>query len=83
MANLRAYMNTSLSVPNQNALSFHTITNTNIENMCIQWQKAHRRVLGFYKSISTSDNNIVKYTAKCKLYDHSSTLGKKHHTFDS
>jgi hypothetical protein len=42
--------------------------------------KLDGKYLGFYKSISTSDNNIVKYTAKCKLYDHSSTLGKTSHT---
>ena len=81
------------------------LTNPNVENMCIQWRKAHRRVLSvssithcdllpliadnmpldfkldckyiaFFKSIATSDNDIVKYIAKCKLYDHSSTLGK-------
>ena len=30
----------------------------------------------FYKSIDKSENKIVKYTAKNKVYDHSSTLGK-------
>ena len=34
------------------------------------------KYIAFFKSIATSDNAIVKYIAKCKLYDHSSTLGK-------
>ena len=81
------------------------LTNKNVENMCIQWRNAHRRVLsvpgrthcdllpliadniplevkldckyiGFFKSVSTSDNELLKYVAKCKLFDHSSTLGR-------
>ena len=34
------------------------------------------KYIGFYKSIATSENIILRYTAKCKLYDYSSTLGR-------
>ena len=34
------------------------------------------KYISFFKSVSTSDNELVKYTSKCKLYDHSSTLGR-------
>ena len=34
------------------------------------------KYIAFFKSVSTSDNGLVRYTAKCKLYDHSSTLGR-------
>ena len=34
------------------------------------------KYIGFYKSIATSENVILRYTAKCKLYDYSSTLGR-------
>ena len=34
------------------------------------------KYIGFFNSVSTSDNELVKYVAKCKLYDHSSTLGR-------
>ena len=34
------------------------------------------KYISFYKSISKADNKIVSYTAKNKLYDHTSTLGK-------
>ena len=33
------------------------------------------KYIAFFKSVSTSDNGLVKYTAKCKLYDHLSTIG--------
>ena len=34
------------------------------------------KYIGFFKSIANSDNDLVRYTAKCKLYDHTSTLGR-------
>ena len=34
------------------------------------------KYIAFYKSVANSDNEVLNYTAKCKLYDHSSTLGK-------
>ena len=34
------------------------------------------KYIGFYKSIATSDNSLVRYAAKCKMFDHSSTLGR-------
>ena len=34
------------------------------------------KYIAFYKSIEKSENKIIKYTAKNKVYDHSSTLGK-------
>ena len=34
------------------------------------------KYIGFYKSIAHSDNDLVRYVAKCKLYDHASTLGR-------
>ena len=34
------------------------------------------KYLAFYKSIEKSENKIIKYTAKNKVYDHTSTLGK-------
>ena len=34
------------------------------------------KYISFYKSIATSANKIVSYTAKSKLFDHTSTLGK-------
>ena len=34
------------------------------------------KYIGFFKSVSTSDNELLKYVAKCKLFDHSSTLGR-------
>ena len=34
------------------------------------------KYIAFYKSIGKSENKIIKYTAKNKVYDHSSTLGK-------
>ena len=34
------------------------------------------RYLSFYKSIATSKNSIVSFTAKYKLFDSTSTLGK-------
>ena len=34
------------------------------------------KYIGFYKSIANSDNELLRYTSKCKLYDHSSTLGR-------
>ena len=81
------------------------LTNQNINAMCTQWRKKHRRILsvsnrthcdllplisdniplevkldckfiGFYKSIASSENSLVRYAAKCKMYDHSSTLGR-------
>ena len=81
------------------------LTNPNVEKMCIQWRKAHRRILSvsnmthcdllpliadnmplefkldckyiaFFKTMATSDNAMIKYLAKCKLFDHSSTIGK-------
>ena len=38
--------------------------------------KLECKYIGFYKSIATSENIILRYTAKCKLYDYSSTLGR-------
>ena len=32
--------------------------------------------IGFYKSIANSDNELLIYTSKCKLFNHSSTLGR-------
>ena len=34
------------------------------------------KFIGFYKSIASSENSLVRYAAKCKMYDHSSTLGR-------
>ena len=34
------------------------------------------RCLAFYKSIATSDNSIVRYTAEYRLYTHKSTMGR-------
>ena len=34
------------------------------------------KYIGFYKSIANSDNSVVRYVAKCKMYDYSSTLGR-------
>ena len=34
------------------------------------------KYIAFFKSVSTSDNRLVKYSAKCKLYDNSSALGR-------
>ena len=34
------------------------------------------KYIGFYKSIAISDNELLRYTSECKLYDHSSTLGR-------
>ena len=34
------------------------------------------KYIGFYKSIANSDNDLVRYAAKCKLFDHSSTMGR-------
>ena len=81
------------------------LTNQNINAMCTQWRKKHRRILsvsnrthcdllplisdniplevkldckfiGFYKSIASSENSLVRYAAKCKMYDYSSTFGR-------
>ena len=32
--------------------------------------------MSFYKSIATSENSIVSFTARYKLYDSNSTLGR-------
>ena len=61
-----------LSVSNITHCDLLPLIADNIPLVC----KLDCKYLGFYKSISTSDNNIINYTAKCKLYDHSSTLGK-------
>ena len=34
------------------------------------------KYIGFYKSIANSDNVLLRYASKCKLFDHSSTLGR-------
>ena len=34
------------------------------------------KYIAFYKSIEKSENKIIEYTAKNKVYDHTSTLGK-------
>ena len=34
------------------------------------------KFLGFYKSAATSNNNIVKYLAKSRLFNHESTMGR-------
>jgi len=34
------------------------------------------KYIAFYKSIEKSENKIIKYTAKNKVFDHTSTLGK-------
>ena len=38
--------------------------------------KLNCKYIGFHKSIANSDNDLVRYAAKCKLYDHASTLGR-------
>ena len=34
------------------------------------------RYLAFYKSIATSENSIIKFTAQYRLYTHTSTMGR-------
>ena len=34
------------------------------------------KYIAFYKSIVKSENKIVSYTAKHRLYDHTSTMGR-------
>ena len=38
--------------------------------------KLECKYIGFYRSIANSNNNLVRYTSKCKMYDYSSTLGR-------
>ena len=45
------------------------------DNMPIK-VKLDCKYIGFYKSIANSDNDLVRYAAKCKLFDHSSTMGR-------
>ena len=45
------------------------------ENMPLQCN-LDCKYIAFYKSIAKSDNNIVRFTAKYKFHDHTSTLGR-------
>ena len=38
--------------------------------------KLECKYMGFYRSIANSNNNLVRYTSKCKMYEYSSTLGR-------
>ena len=61
-----------LGLPNMTHCDLLPLIAENMPLQCI----LDCKYIAFYKSIAKSDNKIVSFTAKCKLHDHTSTLGR-------
>ena len=61
-----------LGLPNMTHCDLLPLIAENMPLQCI----LECKYIAFYKSIAKSDNKIVSFTAKYKLHDHTSTLGR-------
>merc|ERR1712212_606500 len=61
-----------LEMPNMTHCDLLPLIADNMPLECI----LHCKYIAFYKSIVKSENQIVSYTAKHRLYDHTSTLDR-------